>query len=241
MLDTRRGRWALFVSLTLLVGMFAGIRAQESLSVDARGDGPSAQVQPPGLERVSVDARGGVGVPVSDLADLTGAGPTVSVGLAYRLLPRLALRGDAGLDLYSGADFTSATARVSTAPDVRLWRVTGGVEVRVLEPGPLPLTVSLTGAGGFATLVTDEFPLTRNPATGDFRQDFGESWPTAVGGLKVDADLAPRIGVFARGEWNLTFADEDETLILERLSGGDVAAFDQASTILATAGVSIRL
>lgn len=184
---------------------------------------------------LSADVRGGLAVPVSDLADLTEAGPTMGASLRYRVHSRVALRLDGELDLLSGLD---AEGNQSATPDVELWRALAGVDVRVL-PTASPLRVTARVAGGVTSYNTAVFPdIVFEPVSGDPVGDFAETYPTASGGLEVGYRVAPSVDVFAGGAWTVMLTDEEDTAIFGQVRSG-TGGFDRASTVPITAGVRV--
>lgn len=185
---------------------------------------------------VSADVRGGLAVPVSDLADLAEAGPSLGASLRYRVHSRVALRLDGEVDLLSGLD---AEGDRSATPDVELWRALAGVDVRVLSTES-PVDVRARLAGGITSFNTAVFPdVVFEPGTGDPVGDFSETYPTASGGLEVGYAVTPMVDVFATGAWTVMLTDEQETGIFGQLRSG-TGGFDRASTVPVTAGVRVR-
>lgn len=208
----------------------------------ASPDGLAAQdrVPPELVDRggpVSADVRAGVAVPISDLSDLTGAGPTFGASLRYRVHSRVGLRLDGEVDLLTGLD---ADGNRSATPDVELWRALAGVDVRVLPAGsPLRLTAHVTG--GLTSFNTAVFPdIVFEPGTGDPVGDFAETYPTASGGLEAGYGVAPSVEVFARGAWTVMLTDEDDTSIFSEIRSG-TGGFDRAGTVPVTVGLRLRI
>ena len=79
-----------------------------------------------GQERFSIEGRGGIAVPASDLANLQDVGPSFGVGLMYPLNPRVSLRLDGDVDILSGVD---ADGSGPEAPDLNIYHYTAGLEV----------------------------------------------------------------------------------------------------------------
>ncbi len=77
-----------------------------------------------GQERFSIEGRGGIAVPASDLANLQDVGPSIGVGLVYRLDPRVSLRLDGDVDILSGVDADSSGPE---APDLNIYHYTAGL------------------------------------------------------------------------------------------------------------------
>lgn len=190
---------------------------------------------------LSVDARAGIAVPIGDLGDVADVGPTVGVGVAYRLQPRLSVRADADVDLYGGADFEATSATQSSAPDMSLWHLAAGLEFDVTRPGTSRWHVTALGGIGATAIDTDPFvegPVD-NQETGRTEIDFDATYFTADGGLRMGYDVHDRVDVYGSILWRLSFADEEATAVFSALSPTEVNAFDMASSVPVTVGARI--
>lgn len=184
----------------------------------------------------SVDARAGVEIPVSDMADVTDFGPTVGASARYRVHPRVDVRIDGELGLLSGLDEGGAT------PDVELWRALGGANVRILGAGS-PVDISAHVLGGVTSYNTEIFPqVVFEPGTGEAVGDFAETYPTVAGGLEfaypVFSSMDLTGDLFVRGSWTMMFTDEAETDIFSELRSG-AGGFDQGTTVPVTLGLKL--
>jgi len=186
----------------------------------------------------SVDARGGIAIPVSDMADLVDAGPTMGASVRYRVHPRVDARIDGELDILSGLDEGDQAA----TPDVELWRALAGVGVRILGAGS-PVDVSAHVEGGLTSYNTAVFPdVVFDPASGDPVGDFAETYPTVAGGLEVGYPVVSTMNlsadVVARGSWTMMFTDDEETAIFSQIRSG-AGGFDQGTTVPVTLGLKL--
>lgn len=190
---------------------------------------------------VTVDVRGGMAVPLGDLGDLADVGPSLGAGVAYRVHPRVSVRGDLQVDVYSGADFDASSARQPSAPDMSLWHYSAGVEFDVTQPGTSRWHVTADVGGGATTIDTDAFdePIT-NPETDEIEADFNATYATVHGGMTLGYDVHERVDVYGAARWYLTFTDEEETAVFDQLSP-TTSAFDQASSVPITVGVRVKL
>lgn len=206
--------------------------------VDAQAQG----MMEDGMSALSVDARGGIAVPMGDLGDLADVGPTVGIGVAYRVSPRLSVRVDGDLDLYSGADFGATSAAQPSAPDMTLWHYSGGLQYDVTEPGSSGLSVSANVGAGATIVDTDPFvggPV-ENPETGEIEADFNETYFTANGGVRIGYAVHDRVDVYGGAQWYVTFADEEHTAVFSALSPTEANAFDRAYSVPLTLGVKLK-
>ncbi|MDT8436225.1 MAG: outer membrane beta-barrel protein [Gemmatimonadota bacterium] len=181
-------------------------------------------------QKWTIEGRGGVGIPVGDLADLVDAGPSFGVGISYQLHPRIDLLLSGGAEILSGVD---ADAAGPEAPDINLYHYNLGAVFHVLEPGMSRWSVDVNAGAGATTFDSDSFTTTAGT------DDFSETYFTANGGLRIGYDVTPRVNVFVGGQVYLIFADEDDTAQLAALRT-DVDAFDTVASIPVEAGVAIR-
>lgn len=188
-------------------------------------------------ESFSAEARGGVAVPVSDMADVADLGPTVGLGLSYRVHPRVDATIVGELDVLSGLE---ASGDAGATPDVELWRAMAGASVRVLRAGS-PVDVTAQVLGGLTSYNTEVFPeIVFGPdgAVGDF----AETYPTVAGGLKAAYPVFSSMDVsgdlYVRGAWTMMFTDDEETAIFSEIRPG-AGGFEQGTTIPVTLGLEL--
>ncbi len=186
-----------------------------------------------GQERFSIEGRSGIAVPASDLADLQDVGPSVGVGLVYRLSPRVALRFHGDVDILSGVD---ADGSGPEAPDANIYHYTAGLDVRLLDSESSPGHLDANIGFGYSTLDFDDFAVTGTPI------DFTETYFTTTGGLKLAYAVSRNVEVFGGGQAFLMFTDEDDTVVFSALrSDIDPNGFNNAWTFPITVGLRIRL
>lgn len=201
-----------------------------------------AQVDAQTADRpLSVDARGGIAIPEGGLKNLVDVGPSVGLGLAYRVHPRVSIRADGQLDLYGGADFDSQTATQSAAPDVNLWHVSGAVEYAVLRAGEGSWNVAVHGGGGITTIDSDSYVdgTVTNPRTQEEEISFLESYFTVNSGLRAGYAVNPMTTVYAGVRWYWVLTDAEDTAGLATLDPGELWAFDEAHSLPMTLGVQL--
>lgn len=191
---------------------------------------------------LSVDARGGIAVPVSELGDVADVGPTVGIGVAYRVHPRVSIRADGDLDLYGGADFDAVSAEQPAAPDMTLWHFSGGVAFDVTAPNAARWDVDVEAGAGATTVDTDSFVggAVENPETEELQIDFNQTYFTAHGGVKIGYAVNEMLDVYGGARWYLSFADEQDTAVFSALSPTEVNAFDQISSVPLTLGLRLK-
>jgi len=183
--------------------------------------------------RFSVEGRGGVAIPASDLADLEDVGASFGVGLAYDLSSRVALRIDGDVDILSGAD---SGVSGSSAPDLNIFHYGAGFAVRLVDPGASRWNFDVNIGAGASTFDSDTF------SANGVSQDFSETYFTTNGGLRVGYDLSSSVNIYASGQAYLMFTDDADTAVFSQVSSEvDPSGFDTAWTIPLTAGLAIRL
>ena len=200
-----------------------------------------AQTAPP---PISFEARAGVAIPAGAMADLVDVGPAFGVGAAYEVKPRVAVRLDADLALYGGAEFDAAAAEQTVGPDVNLWHVTASAEFDLTEPtAATPWRITATGGLGATVFDADRFDEgVDNPRTGeDDVREFDGTYLTLASGLKAAYRVAPRLEAYGSLQWFLAFSDEDETAVFTELSGTEVSPFSTLSSFPLTVGVRASL
>lgn len=185
----------------------------------------------------SAEARGGVAIPVSDMADVADFGPTVGVGLSYRVHSRVDATIVGELDVLSGLE---ASGDAGATPDAELWRALAGANVRVLGTGS-PVDISAQVLGGLTSYNTEVFPeIVFGP--GGAVGDFAETYPTVAGGLKAAYPVFSSMDVsgdlYVRGAWTMMFTDEQETAIFGEMRPG-ADGFDRGTTIPVTLGLEL--
>jgi hypothetical protein len=82
--------------------MLSGIRYAALLLL---GTATAAEAQE-AHRRFTFEARGGFNVPTFDISDAVDGGPSVGLGLGYKISPMLWLLGDVDLGFHSGAELT---------------------------------------------------------------------------------------------------------------------------------------
>lgn len=182
----------------------------------------------------SIDARGGVAVPAGDLSDAVDVGPTFGLGIAYRVHPRVSIRVDGDLDIYSGADLQTG-AGTFELPDLNLWHYNAGVGIELTEPGASRWDVTANLGAGATTFDGDAFTT----SGGTTVEGLSETYFTANGGLKFGYDVHPNVNVYAGGQWYLAFTDEEDTAGLTG-GTGQGEGLDTASSLPLTLGVKLK-
>lgn len=180
--------------------------------------------------RWTVDASGGIGIPVGDVADLPidDVGPAFNLGVGYFVSPRFAVTVDGGAEIYPG--------EFDVAPDVRFFHYNAGLEAQVTEPGASALDVTVNVAAGGTTWDTDGLT-----PPGGGANEFSSNYFTVNGGVHVGYAFADNVVAFADGQWYQQFTDEEETAQLADVSPDLQEGFSSASSVPLTVGLRFRL
>lgn len=198
--------------------------APVAVEAQERGPGPSAGT-------VSVDARGGIAIPVAEMDALAQTGASVGGGVAFHLSRHLALRADAEYQLLTGA----RTSDGVLFADMNSLNVTGGLEVHFLS-GETPWTGTLSLGGGISTLVTED-------TTDDGTVAPVDSDLTNValrGGSKLGYQVSDQVDVYLEPAVYLDIFERDETRSFAAAST-DVSPFDVGWVVPVQLGVRFKL
>ena len=180
---------------------------------------------------ISVEARGGIAIPTSDLSDLADSGPSFGVGINFPLNNRLSLRVDGDVDLLSGND---ASGTGPEGPDINLYHYGAGLEYALVEQGASRWGIDINVGAGATTFDADDFDVMGTTV------DFSETYFTANGGLTLNYRVSPSVNVFLGGQAFIMFADEDDTAVFAAINSDiDPAGFDNVVTIPVTAGFQV--
>lgn len=184
-----------------------------------------------------LEARAGVVAPSGETRNLAGPGPTVGLGLSYRLTPVVSLRGDARVDLMSPE--SSFGPLQEEGPGVRVWNTTAGVLLRFTNDR-LPGWSTLVGVGaGASTFDTDAFLI---PVSGQAELfEFTDTYLTTYAELRFGYELAESARLSLGIRPQLIVTDEDATEIFEAATDGGVSPFGTTGSFPVTLGVSLGL
>jgi hypothetical protein len=180
------------------------------LSYLALPAGALAQTVGFSTRKFSVEGRGGIAVPASDLHEIYDIGPSFGVGAAYYPIRWVGIRVDGDVDILSGKDAADVSGGAQ-APDIRLWHYNAGLEVTPLLASSTPTrwTIVANVGVGATTIDTDDFPASATGLADE--SSFNETYFSANGGLKVGYDVTPQLNVFVGGQAYLIATDEQDT------------------------------
>lgn len=194
---------------------------------------------------VYVEGRGGIGLGLGDVSELTEPGPTFGVEIGYWLEDRLALTVGGDASFLPGEDQAPAQGIAIDVPDMRYYHYTAGLQIAV-TPRENPLSVRFGGGVGATTLQSDAFPasfLGGLPMGVEAPEDgeFDETRLSFQGTLSLGYDVSPRFGVFAGTRPYLTLIDRQETEFFhEAVSATDERGFETAWDLPLHAGVRVE-
>lgn len=151
----------------------------------------------------SVDPRAGVAFPIGDLADSHEAGFSGGMGIAVKVHPNVALRGDFDVAVL---DDESPQFGTVLAPTLTMTHFYGGLEFDFSPPDYQDVPLSFRwniGGGGVSMSASRDFP------TGE-DVDFSQTYPSVNTGAKVGYRFSRSVELFLGGQLFLTFADDQE-------------------------------
>lgn len=221
--ETRSGSKPWLRAARLLVGAAAfALWIAVSPDLHAQEAGPTGG-------SVSVDARGGLVIPVDQLDVITQTGASFGGGVAFHVTDRLALRGDVEYRMLSGDSDSEGTEFA----DMTSLAATGGIEVHFVSP-ETRWTGSVSFGAGISTLETD--PLL----------DDGSDPPAAAdltgvgfrGGTKLGYRATERVTLYLEPAVYLSVFNRPDTQGLADASP-DVQTFDTTWDIPVQAGVRV--
>lgn len=189
--DVDRTPGARPLALAVLAGFTLLVGAGPSYAQETRG---GASPESSGDRPFRLDARAGIAVPLADLRDYVDEGPVLGAGLAYGLGGRTSIRADWSALLMRPADREPLRNKGVDIPlrgsETDLHHLTGGVQVRLSEPGAA-IEVRAHGGAGVTFLSTEETELAEG---GDFTQF------TLDVGLELAVPLDEGIRFIGRGD-----------------------------------------
>jgi len=182
--------------------------------------------------KVSVEGRGGVGLPVASMADITDLGGAFGGSLLWNFHPNWALRGDVDyIMLDDGEDSFGVTA----SPPMNLLFFGGSVEVNFNSPKyqDLPFTFTAHVGAGAMQMKVDETFDPGHPAAA-----FDQTYPAFQGGARIGYQIKDWINVFVNGTVYFIIMDSNDTLVFDAVSP-EVDNFDTGWVVPVTAGVRL--
>lgn len=141
--------------------------------------------------QAALEVRGGINVPTFDITDAAKAGPSVGVGLNYKVGQRMWLIGDADFGFHSGADLAGG----GSGPDVNVYHYIAKVGYEVVG-GDSPLTIVLNAGAGAMTFAVNDGP--------------SFTYPAINVGAKFIYGVGSRVSLVVSPQGDIAFTDEDE-------------------------------
>ena len=139
----------------------------------------------------ALEVRGGINVPTFDITDAAKAGPSVGVGLNYRIGERLWVIGDADFGFHPGADLAGG----ASGPDVNVYHYIAKLGYEVVRGTDSPFSIILNAGAGAMT----------------FAVDGGDSYtyPAINVGAKFVYGVGSRLSLVVSPQGDIAFTDED--------------------------------
>ena len=148
-----------------------------------------AQAEP---GRVTLEARGGLNVPTFDISDAVDAGPSVGIGAAVQIRPRVYLLGDLDLGFHSGTDLPGG----ASAPDVKVYHYMAKVGYALVPEGSSPWSLIVNAGAGAMTFDVD--------GAGS------NTYPAINVGAKIAYRVSPRLSLLLSPQGDIAFTKDDE-------------------------------
>jgi hypothetical protein len=142
--------------------------------------------------RFTLEARGGLNVPTFDIADAVDAGPSVGVGAALQVSPRVWLLGDVDLGFHSGASLGGGI----DGPDAKVYHYIAKLGYSLVPEGSSPWSVIINAGGGAMTFDVDGVS--------------SNTYPAINVGAKIAYQLSPRASLLLSPQGDIAFTDEAE-------------------------------
>lgn len=184
----------------------------------------------------SVEARGGMAIPVGTMDDLTNWSGTAGGTLAWHFNPYWAIRGDVDwMHLRAGDNDLAFNGYAS--PPMDLLYFGGGIEVNFAKPKyqDVPLTFIMNLGAGVTQMSVDSGWMTNPPHPAG---EFDGSYLTFKGGGQVGWQFSPLINAFVSVQGYMILVDEEDTLVFADPVAG-IETFQTAFVIPVTAGIRL--
>jgi hypothetical protein len=212
-----RTRFGIGVLAALLVGAPAMAHAQDA--------------------KWSIDPRGGVTLPIGKLKNIEKPGFAAGIGIAYWLMPRVAIRADLAADVMSAKDQTHAGILVNDVPDVSLYSYTGGLEFRLTPPEQERYDVTINVGAGATTMDTNSATAFET-ASGGLQTDFTKTYFSGVGLVKFGYKASDMVDLYVSGGLRLVKTKKADTGVFSAFSSNlPAAGFGSAMTFPIQLGV----
>lgn len=147
-----------------------------------------------GQQGIAFEGRAGLAVPAGDLGDTHDAGFAAGLGLGFDVGSRVALTADAELGAFGEGSTSAGGGGQGPAADLKLWHLTGGVELQLLDPTMTYWTLAVHGGGGITAF---------DPDPGE-----GHTYGTGRAGLSLGYRFSPEASFFADLRAYALFVDE---------------------------------
>ena len=140
----------------------------------------------------ALEIRGGINVPTFDITDAAKAGPSVGIGLNYRIGERVWVIGDADFGFHPGADLAGG----SSGPDVNVYHYIAKLGYEVVPSADSRFAVVLNAGAGAMTFAVDGGP--------------SFTYPAINVGAKLIYGIGSRVSLVLSPQGDIAFTDEDE-------------------------------
>lgn len=171
----------------------------------------------------SIDPRGGVTLPLGNLKNIEKPGFAAGIGIAYWVMPRVAIRADLDVDAMAAKDRTHAGILVNDVPDVSLYSYTGGIEFRLTPPDQERYDVTLNVGAGASTFDTNSATAFGTDLTGA-STDFTHTYFSGVGMVKFGYKASSAVDLYLSGGLHWVKTKQADTQVFSAFSSNLPAA-----------------
>lgn len=190
-------------------------------------------------QSVSVDFRGGIGIPTGALKDVEKIGPAFTVGLDIGIMPRIALRASGGAEIYSGTGLSTGV----TGPNMTLTHFNGGLLFHLTPPeSPSRFTADVNVGGGVTILTSNRRPYSviENGTAGTVIIDYSNLYPAVNAGVTLGYALSSQAEAFVSGQGNLTFVKQTQDILNLALIAPEASALNKMFSFPVTVGLKFH-
>jgi len=181
---------------------------------------------------ITVDARGGMAIPIGDAKQMWKAGPNAGIGVAYWFNPRIAVRVDGEADFLSGKS-TGDLGSISggfNVPDMKLYHFGGGLVWRAMDPAASMWRITFNVGLGGTHMKSNDYPagLTEpQPSEANFSQTY---W-SGYGGVRIGYQFHPNISFSVGSQAHYVLTDHNDFMVFGQFIPGGSAQWNDFWTI----------
>lgn len=162
------------------------------------------------------DAKGGIGVPAGDLAEVGRAGPAFNLNLAFGVSDRLFAQVGGGAEMYDGFDVGAALGNEGVNDlELNLVHLDAGLLYELTRPEESGFFATANATAGFTNLNVPRVETSVGASAVEI--DISELYPSAGLGLTGGYTLSRQVDVYLDAQGYAVFGDEEDTSDLIRV------------------------